>query len=110
MVQVESKVALENLDAILEVEGIDGVFIGPADLLLHWVTPDNAGHPEVQRIIEACIYRIRRRKSGGFLAVDPAMAQKCLAWGANFVAVGVDTMPTPRRWTAGWRCLNLFSQ
>ncbi|EAA4275657.1 2-keto-3-deoxy-L-rhamnonate aldolase, partial [Salmonella enterica subsp. enterica serovar Typhimurium] len=25
-------------------------------------------------------------------AVDPAMAQKCLAWGANFVAVGVDTM------------------
>ncbi len=32
LVQVESKVALENLDAILEVEGIDGVFIGPADL------------------------------------------------------------------------------
>ncbi len=38
------------------------------------------------------IYYSRRRKSGGFLAVDPAMAQKCLAWGANFVAVGVDTM------------------
>lgn len=55
--------------------------------------PDNAGHPEVQRIIEACIYRIRAAgKAAGFLAVDPTMAQKCLAWGANFVAVGVDTM------------------
>ncbi|MBJ3617517.1 2-keto-3-deoxy-L-rhamnonate aldolase, partial [Salmonella enterica subsp. enterica serovar Weltevreden] len=93
LVQVESKVALENLDAILEVEGIDGVFIGPADLSASLGYPDNAGHPEVQRIIEACIYRIRAAgKAAGFLAVDPAMAQKCLAWGANFVAVGVDTM------------------
>ncbi|MFB1808602.1 2-keto-3-deoxy-L-rhamnonate aldolase [Salmonella enterica subsp. enterica] len=93
LVQVESKVALENLDAILEVEGIDDVFIGPADLSASLGYPDNAGHPEVQRIIESCIYRIRAAgKAAGFLAVDPAMAQKCLAWGANFVAVGVDTM------------------
>lgn len=40
LVQVESKVALENLDAILEVEGIDGVFISIRQIsLLHWVTP-----------------------------------------------------------------------
>jgi 2-dehydro-3-deoxy-L-rhamnonate aldolase len=32
LIQVESRTALDNLDAILEVEGIDGVFIGPADL------------------------------------------------------------------------------
>lgn len=92
LVQVESKVALENLDAILEVEGIDGVFIGPADLSASLGYPDNAGHPEVQRIIESCIYRIRAAGKRRVLAVDPAMAQKCLAWGANFVAVGVDTM------------------
>ncbi len=55
--------------------------------------PDNAGHPEVQHIIEASIRRIRTAgKAAGFLAVDPDMAQQCLAWGANFVAVGVDTM------------------
>lgn len=34
LIQVESRTALENLDAILEVDGIDGVFIGPADLRL----------------------------------------------------------------------------
>lgn len=93
LVQVESKTALENLDAILDVDGIDGVFIGPADLSASLGYPDNAGHPEVQSIIEASIRRIRAAgKAAGFLAVDPAMAQKCLQWGANFVAVGVDTM------------------
>lgn len=93
LVQVESKTALDNLDAILDVEGIDGVFIGPADLSASLGYPDNAGHPEVQRIIQESLRRIRAAgKAAGFLAVDPAMAQKCLQWGANFVAVGVDTM------------------
>lgn len=93
LVQVESKAALENLDAILDVEGIDGVFIGPADLSASLGYPDNAGHPEVQRIIQESLERIRAAgKAAGFLAVDPAMAQKCLQWGANFIAVGVDTM------------------
>ena len=87
LVQVESKTALDNLDEILDVEGIDGVFIGPADLSA------SLGHPEVQRIIETSIRRIRAAgKAAGFLAVAPDMAQQCLAWGANFVAVGVDTM------------------
>ncbi|WP_380182939.1 2-keto-3-deoxy-L-rhamnonate aldolase [Kalamiella sp. sgz302252] len=93
LMQMESKAALENLDEILEVEGIDGVFIGPADLSASLGYPDNAGHPEVQRIIEQSIRRIRNAgKAAGFLAVDPAMAEKCIEWGANFVAVGVDTM------------------
>ena len=64
LVQVESKTALDNLDEILDVEGI-----------------------------ETSIRRIRAAgKAAGFLAVAPDMAQQCLAWGANFVAVGVDTM------------------
>ena len=93
LVQVESKAALDNLDAILDVDGIDGVFIGPADLSASLGYPDNSGHPEVQRIIKESIQRIRAAgKAAGFLAVDPLMAQKCLEWGANFVAVGVDTM------------------
>ncbi|MGL4723782.1 MAG: 2-keto-3-deoxy-L-rhamnonate aldolase [Scandinavium sp.] len=93
LIQVETKTALENLDAILDVEGIDGVFIGPADLSASLGYPDNAGHPEVQQVIEQSIKRIRAAgKAAGFLAVDPEMAKKCLSWGANFVAVGVDTM------------------
>ena len=37
-------------------------------------------------------------KAAGFLAVAPDMAQQCLAWGANFVAVGVDTMLYSDAW------------
>ncbi len=94
LIQVESRTALENLDAILEVDGIDGVFIGPADLSASLGYPDDAGHPDVQRVIEQSIPAHSRGggKRPDFLAVDPAMAEKCLAWGANFVAVGVDTM------------------
>ena len=93
LIQVESRTALDNLEAILDVEGIDGVFIGPADLSASLGYPDNAGHPEVQRVIEQSIRRIRAAgKAAGFLAVDPEMAKKSLEWGANFVAVGVDTM------------------
>lgn len=93
LIQMESKAALENLDEILAVEGIDGVFIGPADLSASLGYPDNAGHPEVQRVIQQSLRRIRDAgKAAGFLAVNPAMAEKCIEWGANFVAVGVDTM------------------
>ncbi|MDW6003294.1 2-keto-3-deoxy-L-rhamnonate aldolase [Vibrio mangrovi] len=93
LIQVESKTALDNLDDILAVEGIDGVFIGPADLSASLGYPDNSNHPAMQHEIEHCIRRIRQAgKAAGFLAVDPAMAKKAIEWGANFVAVGVDTM------------------
>lgn len=93
LIQVESKAALDSLDAILHVEGIDGVFIGPADLSASLGYPDNSDHPQVQRAIQQAITQIRDAgKAAGFLAVDPLMAKKVLEWGANFVAVGVDTM------------------
>ncbi len=108
LIQVESRTALENLDAILEVDGIDGVFIGPADLSASLGYPDDAGHPDVQRVIEQSIRRIRAAgKAAGFLAVDPAMAEKCLAWGPTLSPSGWIPCCIPRRWTAGWRCLNL---
>ncbi|WP_319403660.1 aldolase/citrate lyase family protein [uncultured Anaeromusa sp.] len=93
LVQVETKAALENLDEIASVEGVDGVFIGPADLSASLGYVDDAGHPDMQAIIEKSIKRIRELgKAAGTLAVDPAAAKKCIEWGATFVAVGVDTM------------------
>ncbi len=86
-----------------------GVFIGPADLSASLGYPDDAGHPDVQRVIEQSIRRIRAAgKAAGFLAVDPAMAEKCLCLGANFVAVGVDTMLySPGAGPPAGGCLNL---
>ncbi len=93
LIQVESRTALENLDAILEVDGIDGVFIGPADLSASLGYPDDAGHPDVQRVIEQSIRRIRAAgKRPDFWRSTRRWRKNVLPRGANFVAVGVDTM------------------
>lgn len=92
LVQVESLKGLENLDAIAAVEGVDGVFIGPADLSAAMGHRGNPGHPEVQAAIEGAIARIRAAgKAAGILSADEKLARRYLELGCAFVAVGVDT-------------------
>jgi 4-hydroxy-2-oxoheptanedioate aldolase len=92
LVQVETRQALAALDAITGTPGVDGVFIGPADLsasLGHVGRPD---HPAVQAAIEDAVARIRQAgKAPGILCTDEAQARHYLALGALFVAVGLDT-------------------
>ena len=92
LVQAETRLALSNLDAIVATEGVDGVFIGPADLSASMGHVGNPGHTEVQTAIEDAIGRITRAgKAAGILTADTALAQHYLALGATFVAVGLDT-------------------
>lgn len=92
LVQVESRQALQNLDAIAATPGVDGVFIGPADLSASLGHVGNATHPEVQAAIEDAIARIRKAgKAPGILMADEALARRYLSLGAVFVAVGLDT-------------------
>ncbi|UZE26207.1 4-hydroxy-2-oxoheptanedioate aldolase [Pseudomonas sp. B21-056] len=92
LVQIESREGLANLDAIAAVEGVDGVFIGPADLSASMGFRGNPGHPEVQAAIEDAIARIRQAgKAAGILSADEKLARRYIELGAAFVAVGVDT-------------------
>lgn len=92
LVQIESLQGLANLDAIAAVEGVDGVFIGPADLSASMGHRGNPGHPEVQAAIEDAIARIRQAgKAAGILSADEKLARRYIELGAGFVAVGVDT-------------------
>ena len=92
LVQVESLEALKNLDAIAATPGVDGVFIGPADLSASMGHVGNAAHPEVQAAIEDAIARILKAgKAPGILTPDESLAQHYLSLGAVFVAVGLDT-------------------
>jgi 4-hydroxy-2-oxoheptanedioate aldolase len=92
LVQAESTQALEQLDAIAAVEGVDGVFFGPADLSASMGLRGRPGHPAVQEAILDGIARVRAAgKAPGILATDPALARRYLEAGALFVAVGVDT-------------------
>ncbi|TFH79891.1 4-hydroxy-2-oxoheptanedioate aldolase [Pseudomonas kribbensis] len=92
LVQIENREGLENLDAIAGVEGVDGVFIGPADLSASMGYRGNPGHPEVQSAIEDAIVRIQKAgKAAGILSADETLARRYIELGAAFVAVGVDT-------------------
>jgi len=93
LVQAESALALKNLDAIAATPGIDGVFIGPADLSASMGYSGQPGHPEVQAAIGDAIARILAAgKAPGILATTHEQTEKWLAAGARFVAVGIDTM------------------
>jgi 4-hydroxy-2-oxoheptanedioate aldolase len=92
LVQIENQEGLANLDAIASVEGVDGVFIGPADLSASMGFRGNPGHPQVQAAIEDAIARIQKAgKAAGILSADQKLAKRYIELGAAFVAVGVDT-------------------
>ncbi|MGJ7493058.1 aldolase/citrate lyase family protein [Variovorax sp. ZT4R33] len=91
LVQVETRAALDQLDAILAVDGVDGVFIGPADLSASLGHPGEPGHPDVRAAIDDAIRRISAAgKAPGILMIDEARARECLDLGALFVAVAMD--------------------
>ena len=92
LVQAETALSLRNLDAMAATEGVDGVFIGPADLSASMGHVGNPGHPEVQAAIADAIARIvKAGKAAGILTSDEALARHYLKLGATFVAVGLDT-------------------
>jgi len=88
---VESRQGLAQLDAIAAVEGVDGVFFGPADLAASFGLLGQPDHPENVARVRAGIAAVRRAgKAAGVLTFDNALARQYLADGALFVAVGVD--------------------
>jgi len=92
LVQVESTTALEHVTEIAAVEGVDGVFFGPADLSASMGLIGQPAHPAVLDAIAGGIAAVRAAgKAAGILSPDPALARRYLELGALFVAVGVDT-------------------
>ena len=101
LVQAETKLALQNLDAIAATKGVDGVFIGPADLSAALGHRGNAGHPDVQAAIKEAFKRIiGAGKAAGILTSNEAWANDYLELGATFVAVGTDVGILAKQTTA----------
>jgi len=92
LVQAETITALDYLKDICAVDGIDGVFIGPADLAASMGYRGKPGHREVQGAIDDAIRTIvKSGKAAGTLTSDATAARRYLELGASFVAVGLDT-------------------
>ncbi|MEE2817148.1 MAG: HpcH/HpaI aldolase/citrate lyase family protein [Pseudomonadota bacterium] len=93
LVQVENRAGIDALDEILQVEGIDGVFIGPADLSTDMGHQGNSAHPEVRAAIADAITRIKAAGiAPGILGVSEEATQAYLDMGAQFLAVGIDVL------------------
>jgi 4-hydroxy-2-oxoheptanedioate aldolase len=91
IVQVETALALDRLEEIAAVDGVDGLFIGPSDLAASLGHLGQPGHPAVVAAVEDAVKRIvATGKAAGILTFDPALARACIGWGTRFTAVGMD--------------------
>ncbi len=83
---------MANLESIAAVEGVDGVFFGPADLAASMGLLGKPADPAVHAAVSRGITTVRRAgKAAGTLTADRKLARRYLAHGALFVAVGADT-------------------
>ncbi len=91
MLQIETRGALQEIEAIAALDGVDGLFIGPSDLAASLGHLGNFNHPEVRAAIEDAGRRIRKAgKAAGILTPIEADARHWLDEGFTFVAVGSD--------------------
>jgi 2-keto-3-deoxy-L-rhamnonate aldolase RhmA len=93
VVQVEHIDAVANIDSILDVKGIDGVFVGPYDLSASMGKPGQVNDADVQHQIEtvrqACL---QHRVPIGIFGVDAAAVQPFVQQGYTLIAMGMDSL------------------
>ncbi len=95
IVMIESRQGVENIDEILRVDGVDGVFIGPYDLSGSYGVPGEINHELVKngcnQVLKACM---KTGKSAGMHIVLPSKVtiEKAVSDGFTFLALGVDTV------------------
>jgi 2-dehydro-3-deoxyglucarate aldolase len=93
IVQVESARGLDNVDAIAATPGVDGLFVGPADLAASLGHLGDSRHPDVQGAIAKVLAAAQRAGVGaGIFATDVAAARQARDAGFNCIALAADVM------------------
>ena len=77
-VQIETAEGVEKIDEILEVDGIDYIAFGPADLAQSLGHPGDAGHPDVEAAMESVRQRVRG--AGRLMSEDVMDAMNFVMW------------------------------
>ena len=90
-VQIESPAGVDNVDAIVAVDGVDALFIGPSDLSAGFGHLGEPTHPDVLKVMERIVAAGRSGgKPVGILAPVEKDARRYLDMGMTYVAVGGD--------------------
>ena len=90
LVQVETTEAIEQIEAIALTPGIDGVFIGPADLSASMGYPGEIDHPKVVKAIMDAISKLKSLKMPSEYSLWISIVPTVIFRGTTFTAVGVD--------------------
>ena len=91
VIQIETQSALDNLEAIAAVDGVDALFVGPADLAASLGFGADQGHPDMRAKVIETIMRIKATgKPAGLLTGDVVLQRMAIESGIDFLAVGVD--------------------
>ena len=91
IVQIESRAGVENAAAIAAVDGVDAIFIGPADLSTSMGHAGDASQADVQDCIRHTIRgTLEQGKACGILAPNTEDARRYADWGCNFIAISID--------------------
>ena len=92
IVQIETAQGVENADDIAAVDGVDAIFIGPADLSASMGMPGQLAHEGVVAAIHGLLRRMRdSHKPAGILCLDEASARAAMDHGSTLTAVGIDS-------------------
>jgi 2-dehydro-3-deoxyglucarate aldolase/4-hydroxy-2-oxoheptanedioate aldolase len=91
IVQIETAAAMDELEAIASVPGVDSIFIGPGDLAASMGHLGNIQHPDVLAKLEWAAATLRRLgKPAGVLGPGPDLALKLAGFGFRWIAIGTD--------------------
>ena len=91
LIQVETLDAVDNIEAMAAVDGVDGIFVGPADLAAAMGHAGEPNHPEVKQACRDAIKRIvAAGQPAGILTLDEEFAAEAIELGATFVSKDVD--------------------
>ena len=87
LINIESRTAVENLDGLLDVPGLDGIIIGPHDLSVNMGLQEQYGHPDFENMVQEIISKTRQKKlaAGIHFPTGPDRQVKWAKNGANIV-------------------------
>jgi len=90
---IEGAKGMENFDEIIEVDGIDAIYIGPVDLSVSMGLAGDVYNPRVIAAMEKMFAKARAKGHiVGTYCVDIADAKKWIARGADFIDFSTDTV------------------
>ena len=93
IIQAESRIAVENIDAIAAVAGIDGILIGPNDLSASLGCTGEIGSPTVTAAVDRIMRACRRAgKQVGYYSGNVAGIRRVIKKGVTLPVVGTETL------------------